>query len=244
MDFFARKERGGGDRVDEGFLSGTPLFKDMDRKDVQDMLACLGSYTKTYEKGAFIFREGERTQSMGMVLSGSVHIETEDFWGNRSIISDIGPGELFGEAYACLKDEPLMVNVQAVSRTKVLFLEMGKVIRICPRSCPCHSRLIDHLLMIMARKNLLLSHRILHTMPKTIRERLLAYLSYLSVRQEGNWVTTPFNRQQMADYLNVDRSALSAEIGRMQKEGLIEVEKNRFRIRGSSPNVGPTSKNA
>ena len=195
------------------------------------MLACLGAVQRAYQKGAVIYCAGDTVQSMGLILSGSVHIESGDVWGNRSILDQAGPGQVFAETYACLPDEPLMVSVTAAADTQVLFLQTSRVLQTCTSACAHHARLIRNLLAISAQKNLILSRRIFHTSPKTIRGRLLSYLSFQSLRQGSRSFTIPFNRQQLADYLSVDRSALSNELGNMQREGLIAFHKNSFELK-------------
>ena len=145
-----------------------------------------------------------------------------------TVLDSVGPGEIFAETYACTPDEPLMVNAVAAQGTQVLFLEIERVLRLCPSACRHHSGLLRNLLALSAQKNLNLSRKIFHTSPKTIRGRLLSYLSEQAIRSNSSCICLPFNRQQLADYLNVDRSALSNELGKMAQDGLIRVEKNRF----------------
>ena len=183
-----------------------------------------------YEKGSVILSSGSPVRSLGLVVSGRAEIVRDDYWGNRQVIGTVGPGELFGEAYACIQGEPLMVSVLASERCEILFLEIQRVFTVCSPACGYHSRLIRNLLTIMARKNLMLTRKIDHMSQRTIREKVMAYLSCEAERWGNEAFEIPFNRQQLADYLAVDRSALSAELSRMQKDGLIEYEKNRFRI--------------
>ncbi len=217
--------------MDVACLAQTPLFRGSTPEEVASMLACLGAVQRAYQKGAVIYCAGDTVQSMGLILSGSVHIESGDVWGNRSILDQAGPGQVFAETYACLPDEPLMVSVTAAADTQVLFLQTSRVLQTCTSACAHHARLIRNLLAISAQKNLILSRRIFHTSPKTIRGRLLSYLSFQSLRQGSRSFTIPFNRQQLADYLSVDRSALSNELGNMQREGLIAFHKNSFELK-------------
>jgi len=167
---------------------------------------------------------------MGFILSGRVEISRDDFWGNRQVLGHGETGELFGEAYACMPGEVLMVNVVAAEKSRILFLDLGRILNVCTPACSHHNRLIHNLFFISARKNLLLSRRIFHTTPKSIRGRLLSYLSAQSAAANSLDFTIPFNRQQLADYLNVDRSALSAELSKMQREGLLTTERNHFTL--------------
>ena len=194
------------------------------------MLDCLRTEEKKYKKGEMILRMGDTVSSLGMVISGSVLIENDDIWGNRSILDQIGPGQIFAETYACVTGEKLMVNVAAATDVKVLFFHIERVIETCPQSCQFHGRLIKNLLAISAQKNLSLSRRIFHTSPKTIRAKLLSYLSDQALIYGKNEFDIVFNRQQLADYLGVDRSAMSSELSRMQKDGLIKVKRNHFEL--------------
>ncbi|MBP3360576.1 MAG: Crp/Fnr family transcriptional regulator [Clostridia bacterium] len=210
------------------FLLQTPLFHGLSAEDAKKLLHCLGAEKKSFDKDCIIYHAGDTVKRIGLVLSGSVNIESVDFLGNKSILSHAGPGQLFAETYAFLGDEPLMVSVAAAEQSKVLFLSIEQLLTTCPEACTCHTAMIKNLLTVSARKNISLSQKILHISPKSIRERLLAYLSTLSAQQGSRSVTIPFNRQQLADYLCVDRSALSNEISKMKKEGIIKAEKNKF----------------
>ncbi|MGI6069761.1 MAG: Crp/Fnr family transcriptional regulator [Blautia sp.] len=212
------------------FLSRTMLFRGVIPGEIEEMLGCLGAVSRKFSKGETICREGDVVEAMGLVLSGNVQVENIDLWGNKSILDTIGPGFVFAETYACIPGEPLMVNVIAVEPSEVLFLNTARILETCSNSCPHHNRLIRNLLSISAQKNLKLSRRIFHTSSKTIRGRVLSYLSYQASFQGSYEFTIPFNRQQLADYLGVDRSALSGELGKMQKEGLLQVDRNHFRL--------------
>lgn len=209
-------------------LKKIPLFYGVKPEEIPSILHCLSGQIRSFSKGEMIFCAGESITSVGIVLEGSVHIEIDDFWGSKNILNHVGPGQLFGEAYACSPSEPLMVNVVSVTPSQILFLDVPKILHTCEKPCNHHQQMIENLLRIMATSNLQLSRRILHTTPKTIRERLLAYLSYQELLTGSPEITIAFNRQQLADYLSVDRSALSKEIGKMQKDGLLEVKKNEF----------------
>ena len=163
---------------------------------------------------------------LGVVLSGRVMVEHSDIWGNRAILGSAAPGAVFGEAYACIPGEPLQVCVSAMEKTDLLLLNVGKVLTTCTRACPFHTKLVRNLLAVCAAKNLQLSGRILHTSSKSIRGRLLSYFSECAKRAGSYSFRIPYNRQQLADYLGVDRSAMCNELSKMQKDGLIRYEKN------------------
>jgi len=212
------------------FLEKTTLFSGCTAEDIRSMLNCLGAETRVFEKDAVIYAAGTTVTRFGLVLSGSVQIINDDLWGNRSILDNIGAGRVFAETYAGLPGEPLMVSVLAAENCEILFLNAAKITVSCPAACPHHAALIRNLLRISSQKNLNLSRRIFHTTPKTIRGRLLSYLSFQAASCGSPEFTIPFNRQQLADYLSVERSALSHELGKMQRDGLLTVRKNHFRL--------------
>lgn len=211
-------------------LSRSPLFRGAGESGIGEMLFCLGAEERSYEKEEMIYRAGNTVTSLGVVMHGSVMIVNDDLWGNRSILDRVEPGQIFAETYACVPGEKLLVDVFAAEVTEVLFLNVGKMLSQCPNSCGHHTQLIRNLLAISAQKNLQLSRRIFNTSSKSIRGRLLSYLSDQAVKNESERFDIPFNRQQLADYLGVDRSALSAELGKMQREGLLEFRKNHFHL--------------
>ncbi|MDO4328438.1 MAG: Crp/Fnr family transcriptional regulator [Lachnospiraceae bacterium] len=214
--------------MDYDFLAETLLFRGITPGEISTMMDCLGAEKKHYEKKEVICHAGDTISSMGMVLSGCVHIENDDLWGNKSILDQVGPGFVFAETYACIPGEPLMVSVTAAEPSEILFLNTKRLLNTCTGTCSHHSRLIQNLLLVSAQKNLNLSRRMFHMSSKTIRGRLLSYLSFQAARQGSCAFTIPFNRQQLADYLGVDRSALSNELGKMQRDGILQVKKNRF----------------
>lgn len=207
-----------------------PIFRNVSEKDAESMLGCFEMKMKSYEKGETILHIGDEVTNIGVVTKGSVCIETDDFLGNHSLISFVNESGIFAENYACIPGEKLMVNVTANEKANICFLNIERVLTTCSECCHSHSTVIRNLLDICAVKSLSLSRRILHTGPKTIRGRVLSYLSYESIRQGSKSFRTDYNRQQLADYLSVDRSALSAELSKMQKEGIIQYDKNSFTL--------------
>lgn len=205
-------------------LTQTSLFSGISQADLSALLSCLAAVERRYSKGAVILAEGEPTQWMGLVLEGRAIISYADVWGKSSILGFAEPGAVFGEAYACVPGEALLISVCAAEETRVLFLNVGKLLTVCGNACPFHARLIRNLLSISAGKNLQLSRRIFHTTPKSIRGRLLSYFSECAKKSGSLTFTLPFNRQQLADYLGVDRSAMSSELSKMQRDGLIQVQ--------------------
>lgn len=207
-------------------LSNTQLFRGIEEEEISALLQCLGAEEKTYRKGEVIFAEGTVTEHVGMVLSGMALISFDDIWGNKSILGNVAPGAVFGEAYACIPGQPLLITVSAAKDTTALFLNVGKVLTTCTNACPFHARLAQNLLTVCAHKSLQLSQRILHTSSKSIRGRLMSYFSQCAKLAGSSSFLIPYNRQQLADYLSVDRSAMCNELSKMQKDGVLEYEKN------------------
>ena len=216
--------------MDIHLLAGTRLFQGIREHEIEAMLTCLSAEERTYGKDAYIYRAGDVTGRLGVVMAGAGNIIKDVVGGHRKMLATIGGGQIFGETYACLKGEPLMVDVQASERSRILFMDVNRILTTCSSSCDFHNRLIRSLMYVLAGKNLMLTKKMDIITPKSLRERVMVYLSQESVKQGCRTVTVPFNRQQMADYLSVDRSALSAELSRMQRDGVISYEKNRFTI--------------
>ncbi|HIY53229.1 MAG TPA: Crp/Fnr family transcriptional regulator [Candidatus Agathobaculum merdavium] len=208
-------------------LPPCPLFDGITPAQSAAMLGCLGAAQRTFDKHARLLSAGDTTAALGLILSGSALIQSDDLWGNTTVLDRVRPGQIFAETYACT-GEPLLVDVVAAEPCTVLFIDVGRVLHVCSNTCAHHERLIRNLLTLSAQKNLGLSRKIFHTSSKSIRGRLLSYLSYQARRCGSRTFTIPFDRQQLADYLNVDRSALSNELGKMQKEGLLQTQRSRF----------------
>lgn len=183
---------------------------------------------KTYKKDALILTASDTTKRFGLVLDGSVTIESNDIWGNRTILSHVAKGQFFAETYALLEDEVLLVDVRANENCRVRFFTIGSLKNLRQINEPWAIKFICNMLEISARKNLTLSGRSFHISPRTIRERLLSYLNTISLQKHSTEFDIPFDRQQLADYLNVDRSALSNELSKLQNNGVITFRKNHF----------------
>lgn len=219
--------------MDYAQLAKTPLFEGASADDIATMAACLGARERSYPKGSFVYRRGDTTREMGVVLSGAVRVERTDLWGATTVLSHAAAGETFAEAYACIAGEPMLVDVIAVEDAAIAFLDVGRIAAPCCEGCACHRAAATNLLAILARKNLGLSRRAFHVAPKTIRGKLLSYLSDQAALAESRSFDIPFDRQELADYLGVDRSALSAELGRMRDDGLLSTRKSHFDLRGA-----------
>ena len=210
-------------------IRNTILFHGMSEGEADEALAFLHAEEKQYRKGQRILRAGQTTSRMGLILEGSVSIESNDLWGNRNILSLVELGQFFAETYALLKAEPMLVDVTANEKSSILFLDIGSLRDIASPAL-WQVRIISNLLTISSQKNLHLSGRSFHTAPKSIRGRVMSYLNTVALQKRSVSFDIPFDRQQLADYLNVERSALSKELGKMQKDGMIETRKNHFTI--------------
>lgn len=206
------------------------IFAGIDREELLSLLPCLYARKKEYIRDEWIYRAGDRITTVGLLLSGSAHIERYDYWGNRHIVSALLPGDIFGESYAASPQSTMNVSVQADSDLSVLFLDLSKILHMCSTSCPFHARLIDNLVSLLARRNLLLNEKLTYVTQHTLRDKILSYLSAESIRQQSSYFDIPFDRQQLADYLNAERSALSKELSKLKKEGILDYQKNHFRL--------------
>ena len=191
----------------------------------------------SYRKNEVIFHVGDTVREIGVVLCGSVHVETVDFWGNRSLLGHIPAGHIFAETYVICR-EPLCVDAVAAEDSEIRFVDLDRLTNRANAGKSWYAGMFSSLLEITAHKNLALSDRIFFTLPKSVRERLLAYLSAMAQRSGSASVEIPFDRQQLADYLNLDRTAVSKELGRMKREGLIAFRKNRFRLLSGTDGTG------
>ena len=206
------------------------LFRGMDEDEVADSLKFLRANEQNFKKGTTILHAGDVTDKMGLVMEGSVTIESDDVWGNRTILSSVETGQFFAETYSLLPGEPMLVNVVANEDCRILFLRIGSLKRLQNNMDRWMLRFVSNLLIISTHKNLMLSSRRFHTAPKTIRGRVMAYLNSVSMQKHAREFNIPFDRQQLADYLNLERTALSKELGKMKRDGLIDYYKNSFKI--------------
>jgi CRP-like cAMP-binding protein len=218
-------------------LKTVSLFKDIKEPDLQPLLVCLSPKLAQYEKNDIVFMSGDSINSFGVVLSGQVQIVLEDYYGNRSILAQIGKGNLFGESFAFAENESLPVFVIAAAESKLLFLDCRRLASPCANSCAYHRQLIQNMLKILALKNISLTQKIELVSKKTIREKLLAYLSAEAQKAGKSSFSIPFDRQGLADYLSVDRSAMSAVLSKLRNEGIINFNKNKFELLKQQKNL-------
>lgn len=192
------------------------------------MLSCLETRGERFPKDTFLLRTGDTAESIGLVLSGSVLVVQEDIWGNRNILSKAGPGQTFAAAYACAPGSLLNVSVLAETPVTAMFLNVKRVLNVCPSACEHHSRIIRNLLGELAEKNLRFGEKLTHMGQRTTRAKLMSYFSAEAQRLGTYEFDIPFSRQQLADYLAVERSGLSLELGKMRSEGLLDFHKSHF----------------
>ena len=211
-------------------LKNTKLFAGVGEEEIGTMLDCLGAALRHYKKGDYVYRAGEYVHSLTVLVEGSLHIQKDDYWGNRAILGDVAVGEMFGEAYASPDSGALLNDVVAVEDSAVLFFDIQRILTVCPSACKFHYLTVKNLFFAISEKNRKLVAKLGHISNRTTREKLLSYLSDEAKRSRSASFSIPFNRQQLADFLSVDRSAMSNELGRMRKEGLIEFHKNQFTL--------------
>lgn len=205
-----------------------PLFNGIDDKDLTAMLGCLGAKESAYKKGDVIFAEGDPAKYLGIVLEGKAQVERVDYYGNRNILAGIEAPQIFGEAFACAGLDEMPVDVVATENTDVLLIDARRITQSCGNACAFHSRMIFNLLNIVAGKNLVFHQKIEITSGRSTREKLMTYLLIEAKKNGSTTFTIPYDRQELADYLEVDRSGLSAEISKLRKENILECRKNTF----------------
>ena len=211
-------------------LRSCPFFNGMRDDEILSILHCVQASTTTRPRGSYILRAGDTTEVMGLVLSGSVLILQEDLWGHRNILSKCTAGDFFGEPYAATSGTVLNVNAVAEDDCTLLFLNVKRLLTSCPTACDHHQKLIRNLVSVLANRLLVFNDKITHVSKRSTREKLLSYLSSESVRQASLSFDISFDRQQLADYLCVDRAAMSVELSKLQKEGILKTNRRHFEL--------------
>ena len=206
------------------------MFYNIDDESLLRMLVCLGARVESFDKKHTVFAEGSRAKSLGIVLSGSVQMIQVDYYGNRSILSDFGEAQMFAESFACAETKELPISIVANDPCEIMFIDCSHILHTCHNNCGFHQQLIFNLMKDLASKTILFHQKIEITSKRTTRDKLLAYLMLEAKRANSNSFDISFDRQELADYLDVDRSGLSAEISKMKKEGIIDNVKNHFVI--------------
>ena len=216
-------------------LQKSPLFSSMSPEQIQSVLHCVGATVREAGAGEYILHAGSQTSAMGLLLSGSALAVQEDLWGERNIMGKILPPNTFAEPFAATPGAVLNVSIVASGPARVMFLNIQKLLTVCSETCPQHALLIRNLVSVLAKKNLQLNDKITHMSKRRTREKLLSYLSSQSLQHGALEFDIPFDRQQLADYLCIERSAMSAELSRLQKEGLLITERSHFRLLAPPP---------
>ena len=211
-------------------LQSCPFFNGMRDDEILSILHCVQASTVARPRGTYILRAGDTTEVMGLVLSGSVLILQEDLWGHRNILSKCTTGDFFGEPYAATSGAVLNVNAVAEDDCELLFLNVKRLLMSCPTACGHHQKLIRNLVSVLANRLLVFNDKITHVSKRSTREKLLSYLSTESLRQASLSFDIPFDRQQLADYLCVDRAAMSVELSKLQKEGILKTKRRHFEL--------------
>lgn len=209
-------------------LRKCPLFNQIEDDNLIALLGCLGAKIESFDKKYTIFAEGTPAKYIGIMLSGSAQIARMDYYGNRSILSGIEPSEIFAEAFACAEVRSLPVTVTANEPCEVMLIDCNHILHTCTNNCGFHQQLIFNLMKDLASKMIMFQQKIEVTSKRSTREKLIAYLTLQAKKTNSESFDIPFDRQELADYLEVDRSGLSAEISKLRREGVIENHRNHF----------------
>jgi len=210
-------------------LSNNNLFLNISIENLKHLLPCLNATTKNFEKNNIIFHQGNKINKIGIILEGSLLIEKVDFWGNNTILKTLTKNNIFGEIYA-FENHPLEISIKASTNCKILFLNFNKIMHPCKIACNFHTTLIINLLQIFAKKAIYMNKKIDILSNRTIEEKLLTYLKTLSIQKKSKTFEIPYNRQELADFLVVNRSALSKELMKLKKLGILNYNKNIFTL--------------
>ena len=211
-------------------LKGTQLFAGVSEDEISTMLSCLDARLGKYKKGEYVFRQGEHLNHITVLVEGDLHIQRDDYWGNRSVVNRIAVGEMFGEAYIAPESGAILNDVVATRDSAVIFFDVKRIITVCSSACRFHSTVVLNLFFAISYKNRQLVRKLGHISKRSTREKLISYLSEEAKKQNSSSFLIPFNRQQLADFLSVDRSAMSNELCKMRDEGLLEFNKNSFKL--------------
>lgn len=213
-----------------GILKKCTLFAGIAEQDLTALLTCLRANQKVVKRDESIFFTGSRAEYIGIVLEGSVYIHKEDCWGNRSILTVVQAGELFGEAFACAESDSIPISASARENSRILLIDCKRLMTNCSSVCSFHTNMVRNLLRIIAKKNIQITKKAELLAKKSVRDKVLQYLSECALAEGRSSFSIPFNRQELADYLSVERSALSNTLGKMRDEGIIKFEKNKFSL--------------
>ena len=211
-------------------MRASAIFEGMESEEILSVLDCMSASVLRAKRGETVLHAGDSTGRMGILLSGSLLIAQEDVWGRRNIMTKITPGDSFAESYAAAKGSVLSISASANEDCGILWLDIEKMLTVCPTACPHHTHMIRNLVSVLARKNLMFSEKITHMSRRTTREKLLSYLSAEATRHGSLTFDIPYDRQQLADFLCVERAAMSAELSKLRKEGCLETDRSHFTL--------------
>lgn len=206
------------------------LFAGVTEEEIATMLSCLDAKKHSYTKGEYVFRQGERIDQIALLVKGELYVQQDDYWGNRSILHNVAVGELFGEGHLAPESGISLTDVIAAQDSIVIFFNVRRVLTTCSNACRFHAAVVQNLFFSISQKNRQLVQKLSHMSRRTTREKLISYLSEESKRHGSGSFTIPYNRQQLADFLSVDRSAMSNELSKLRDEGLLTFEKNHFQL--------------
>lgn len=208
----------------------SPLFEGIQPQDRESVLGCIGYHIGIFRKGDIVAFEAENIKHIGILLSGAVDMIKEDIWGNRTLLMRMHKDEMFGETFACGEDNLSTVTFTVSEDAKILFMAFNRVMHSCTMACQFHHRLTENMVHIIAGKNRDLMRKVEVISRKTLREKILTYLSIQAQLQSCRYFEIPLGRVELAEYLCADRSALTRELAKMKADGLIDYDKNCFRI--------------
>lgn len=211
-------------------LKRTKMFSGLNEYEIASLIDCHGARLRTYKKGEYVLHQGEDISDIIVLVEGKLHIQRDDFWGNRSILGEVAVGEIFGEAYAPPDSGRLINDVVAVENSVVICFDLKNLLTTCDAGCDFHLTVVHNLFFAISEKNRNLVQKLAHMSKRSTREKLISYLSEQAKKQNSATFTIPFNRQQLADFLSVDRSAMSNELCKMRDEGLLEFDRNQFKL--------------
>ncbi len=206
------------------------MFAGVGDDQILSMLSCLNARLHVYQKGEYVLRQGEHVRDILVLVEGNLHIQNDDYWGNRSILGQIAVGEMFGEAYVAPESGAILNDVIAVEDSVVIFFDVKRILTTCSSACCFHATVVQNMFFAISEKNRKLVQKLGHMSKRSTREKLISYLSQEAKGHNSSHFVIPFNRQQLADFLSVDRSAMSNELGKMRDEGLLVFEKNQFQL--------------
>lgn len=212
------------------------LFHGLSDDEILSSLHCIGIEEEAKEKNEYILRAGDKTDTISLLASGKALVIQEDLWGNRNVIAKLEPGDFFAEPFAVIPDAVISVSVIATESCRIIKIDISRLLTVCPSACSHHNRLIRNLVTAFARKLLVFNDKITHMSKRKTRDKLLSYLSAESFRQNTLSFDIPFNRQELADFLCVERAAMSVELSKLQKEGLLKTDHSHFELNAKAVN--------